>query len=104
MLTPSKHAESFPNYFPNIFRLWASPSPPLPLILSRDYFHVENYCFWHISLSYEGVCEEGKTALAQVMKLVFNRLAVPLNKFKMLRTFIFFFILNGRDSPPSSSS
>ena len=44
-----------------------------------SHFLVENNSFWLISFSDQSVFKKGKTALAKIMELIFNRLAVPFD-------------------------
>ena len=68
------------------------------------HLHVE-----HLGVSLSGVgnqvvLEQAQHGPADLVQLVLNLLAVPLDQVEVLAAFVFFFVLNGRNGAPSRPS
>lgn len=73
-------------------------------VVVTAHFHVEYLSVNGSGMRNKDLLHKVKHVHANVLKLLLNLLSIVLNEVKIFATLILFFVLNGRDCPPGSSS
>jgi hypothetical protein len=72
----------------------------VPIIISL-HLHVENFSVCHCRVGNQDFVKKVDAFVSDFVKLSLDLKAVPLNQLNVLSAFVFFFVLNSTDSPPS---